>query len=101
MVAVYAIATALGVVGIIAWVTLGMVATAVPGKSSLDPELRYGYPGRSVVAGVTGFGLAGMSASYAGGGTVVALVAAVAGAAGLVLIGRYLGVEEDADGDSA
>lgn len=99
MVAVYAIATLLGVVGIIAWVALGMVATAVPGKQSLDPEIRYGYRGRAVVAGVAGFGLAGMSASYAGGSSAIALIGAVAGAAGLVLVGRYLGVEEDQDGD--
>lgn len=101
MVAVYAIAIVLGVIAIIAWVVLGMLAEAVAGKESLDPETRFGTTGRDVVAGVVGFGLGGMSASYAGGATAVALLGAVLGAAALVIIGRYLGVEEDADGESA
>jgi uncharacterized membrane protein YeaQ/YmgE (transglycosylase-associated protein family) len=101
LVAVYAVATILGVVAIIAWVTLGMVATAVAGKETLDPESRFGVLGRSVVAAVSGFGLAGMSASYAGGSTMLALVGAVVGALVLVAVSRYLGVEEDADGGSA
>lgn len=101
MVAVYAIATLLGVIGIIVWVILGMVATAVPGKESLDPEARFGVTGRDVVAGLAGIGLGGMSASYAGAGTVLGVLGAVAGGAATVVVGRYLGVEEDSDGDTA
>ena len=101
MVAVYAVATVLGVLAIIAWVTLGMVATAVAGKESLDPEVKFGAAGRGIVAGVAGFGLGGMSASYAGAGASLAVLGALLGAAALVVIGRYLGVEQDPDGDSA
>lgn len=101
MVAVYAIATLLGVIGIIVWVILGMVATAVPGKESLDPETRFGVTGRDVVAGLAGIGLGGMSASYAGAGTVLGVLGALAGGAVTVVVGRYLGVEGDSDGDTA
>jgi asparagine N-glycosylation enzyme membrane subunit Stt3 len=101
LVGVYAVATVLGVLGIIVWVILGMVATAVAGKESLDPEGRFGLAGRSVVAALAGFGLGGMSASYAGGSTLLGIAGAVAGAVAMVLVGRYLGVEEDADGGSA
>ncbi len=100
MVAVYAIATILGVIGIIAWVTLGMISTAVSHAQRLDPETRFGLAGRSVVAGTIGFGLGGMSASYAGAGTLLAVLGAVAGAGALVVVGRFLGVEEEPDGDS-
>jgi hypothetical protein len=101
LVAVYAIATLLGVIGIIGWVVLGMVATAVPGKEALDPDTRFGVTGRDVVAGLTGIGLGGMSASYGGAGTFLGLLGALAGGAAAVVVGRYLGVEEDSDGDVA
>ena len=67
LVGVYAIATLLGVVGIIAWIALGMVASSVEGKHALDPEARFGAAGRSVIAACAGYGLGGMSASYANG----------------------------------
>lgn len=100
MVAVYAIATILGVIGIISWVALGMVAETVAGKESLDPEARFGATGRGVVGGVVGFGLGGMSASYAGAGAPLAILGAILGAVAMVVVGRYLGIEEDADGES-
>jgi hypothetical protein len=100
LVAAYAIATILGVIGIIAWVALGLIATSVPGKEAADPETRFGLAGRSVVAVFIGFGLGGMSASYAGAGTFVALLGAIVGAIALVVVGRYLGVEDEPDGDS-
>lgn len=100
MIAVYAIATVLGVIAIVTWVVLGMIADAVVGKESLDPDTRFGAAGRGVVAAVAGFGLGGMSASYAGAATPLALLGAVAGAVVMVVVGRYLGVEEEADGES-
>lgn len=101
MVPVYAICTALGVIGIIGWITAGMTATAVEGKDHLDPEVRFGFAGRAVVAAVTGFGLAGMSASFGGWSSILAFFAAVGGALLGIASARYLGVEEDPDGDSA
>ena len=101
MVPVYAISTVLGVLGIIGWITAGMAASAVAGKDYLDPEVKFGFAGRAVVAAVAGFGLAGMSASFGGWNAGLAFVAAVAGALLGIASARYLGVEEDPDGDSA
>ena len=95
MVALYAICTVLGVIALLAWIILGIAASAGADRSYLDPELRFGERGRAIVSGFLGFGLGGMSASFAGWNTVLALVAALLGAVGAVLIGRYLGVEED------
>lgn len=101
MVAVYAICTVLGVVALLGWVTLGIAAAAWDGKEHLDPEGRFGETGRTVVSAVLGIGLGGMSASFAGWSTGLAAVGAVAGAVIAVVVSRYLGVEEDPDGDSA
>lgn len=95
MVAIYAVATVLGVIGLLAWITLGIAASAGGDSTSLDPETRFGERGRVAVGGVLGFGLGGMSASFAGWNAGLAVAAAVAGAAAAVLVGRYLGVEED------
>lgn len=46
-------------------------------------------PPRSLAAGVMGFGMAGMSASYAGWGAGLAIAAAVAGGAGLAAVARW------------
>lgn len=78
-----------------------MAATAWEDKDHLDPERRFGERGRDVVAATLGFGLGGMSASFAGWSTGLAALGAVAGGALAVVAGRYLGVEEDPDGDSA
>ncbi len=48
---------------------------------------------RRTIAGFLGFGLAGMSASFAGWATVFALVAAVAGAGALVAAATQLAPE--------
>lgn len=101
MVAVYAICTVLGVVAVLGWVTLGIASSAWNGKKHLDPEDRFGELGRTVVSAVLGFGLGGMSASFAGWNIGLAVLGAAAGAVIAVVVGRYLGVEEDPDGDSA
>jgi hypothetical protein len=97
VVALYAICTVLGVVALLTWITLGIAASAGDDRRYLDPELRFGERGRVVVAAVLGFGLAGMSASFAGWGNGLALLGAISGAIAAVLVGRYLGVEEDGD----
>lgn len=98
MVPLYAITLILGVVAMISWVVLGLTAGSVEGKASLDPELRFGQRGRNVVATALGFGLGGMSASFAGWPASLAVVGAVAGGVAAVVVGRYLGVEEDSPG---
>ena len=97
MVALYAICTVLGVLGLLTWITLGIAASAGDDRRYLDPEVRFGERGRGVLAAVLGFGLGGMSASFAGWGTGLALVGAIVGGVAAVVVGRYLGVEEDGD----
>lgn len=99
MVPVYAICVVVGAIALIGWVVLGLTASSVEGTDSVDPEDRFGEPGRMVVLGVLGFGLGGMSASFAGWGNGLSVVGALGGAVGAMLIGRYLGVEGDSSGD--
>jgi hypothetical protein len=101
VIAVYAISVVLGFLGIISWVFLGLTASAVAGKSALDPEEKFGERGRVTVAATLGFGLGGMSASFAGWGTTLSVVGAIAGATLAVVSARYLGFDEDEGGDPA
>ncbi len=94
MIPVYAVAVVLGVVALLAWLVMGLAATSVDGKEAWDPEVRFGIPGRQVVAGVLGFGLGGMSASFAGWASWLAALGAVGGVALGLLSVRYLGVED-------
>jgi hypothetical protein len=96
---VYAAVLVVGVVALLAWLVLGLTATSVDGKEGWNPEARLGVPGRIAVAGLLGFGLGGMSASFAGWATGPAVVAALGGVAVGLLSVRFLGVE-DADEDA-
>ncbi len=91
MVAVYAVSVIVGALSLAAWVVVGIVAER-PGSVARDPESRFGERGRSIVVAVLGFGLGGMSASYAGWPGGLAFAGALAGAAFLVVSGRLLGV---------
>lgn len=84
MTAVYAVTLVVGIVLLLTWVAAVAVAETVPGWAHVDPDARYGRRGRLVVAGLTGFGLGGMSATFAGWPVVAALAAA---AGGVVLVG--------------
>ena len=95
MVPIYAFATAFGVVALLAWIGLTVFANTVAGRQSLDPEQRFGPTGRVAVAAVFGFGLAGMSASFAGWQWLAALAAALAGAIGAGLVAQFLGPESE------
>ena len=64
MVKVYAIALSLGVILLIAWIFSVYLAGNVEAWSRISPEERYGRRGRQVVAGLVGFGMAGMSAEF-------------------------------------
>lgn len=88
MVWVYAAALIAGIVLLLAWIAAAAVAAWVDGWDFADPEQRLGARGRFVVAGSIGFGMAGLSATYAGFHPLVAVVAAVAGAAALVWVAR-------------
>ncbi len=95
MVPIYALATAAGLVALLVWIALTVFANTVAGRQSVDPERRFGSIGRLGVAAVFGFGLAGMSASFAGWPWFAALAAALAGAIGAGLVARYLGPESE------
>jgi hypothetical protein len=78
--AVFGLALAIGAVALVAWIAATAVAGSVEGWDAVDPDARFGLIGRRVVAAVFGFGMAGLSAAYAGWPAPVALGAAVAGA---------------------
>lgn len=79
--AVFGLALAIGSVALLAWIVAAAVAGSVENWDTVDPDARFGRTGRRVVAAVFGFGMAGLSAAYAGWSAPVALGAAVAGAA--------------------
>lgn len=93
MSSLYALATAVGVLALLTWIGLTVFAATVDGQHERDPERRYGVKGRLVVAGVFGFGMAGLSASFAGWPWPAALAGALAGALGAGLVARFLGPE--------
>ena len=64
MVKVYAIVLAAGVLLLIAWIFATYLGGTVAEWKRFDPEERLRKPGRRIVAGLVGFGLAGMSAEF-------------------------------------
>lgn len=76
----YGAALLLGVVALIAWLVASAIAESVRGWDWLDPERRPGPLGRPMIGGLVGFGMAGLSASFAGWPTWAAALAALAGA---------------------
>lgn len=88
MVWVYGFVLAAGFLMLLAWIVAAAIGAWVDGWEFADPERRYGSTGRSIVAGAFGFGMAGMSATFAGWHWILALVAAVLGAAALVAVSR-------------
>ena len=84
MIFVYGLAIAIGAVGVLTAVALALN----PERAPLDGRLRLG------LLAVFGFGLAGMSASFAGWAAWLAILAGVLGAALLMLFGiRYAAVD--------
>lgn len=63
MVKVYAVVLIVGVVVLFAWIIARAFAVNIE-RPSIDPEERFGRMGRRVVAGLVGFGMAGMSAEF-------------------------------------
>ncbi|MEX2424162.1 MAG: hypothetical protein WD990_09310 [Acidimicrobiia bacterium] len=94
MIKVYAIVLAVGVVLLIAWILMTVLAGNLD-RPSIDPEARFGLAGRRVVAGSVGFGMAGMSAEYSplGISWPLALVLAVAGGGALAWYSAKVGLE--------
>jgi hypothetical protein len=79
--AVYAVVLVIGILALIGWIVAHSLAVST-GRQDRDPEERFGVPGRRVVAALVGFGMAGMSGTYAAIeiSTPVVIVLALAGA---------------------
>ncbi len=84
--ALYGVVLLVGASGLLAWVAAAGVAAWVEGWSAVDPEARFGRRGRMAVAGAVGFGMAGLSASFAGWPTWLVPPGAIAGAGLLALL---------------
>ncbi len=88
MVWIYAITLALGLLALLVWIVGVAVGAWVDGWEFADPERRFGETGRSTTAAVVGFGMGGMSATFAGWNPVLAAAAALVGAAAMVAVAR-------------
>lgn len=99
MTALFAIPLVTGIVLLLAWIGLGAASAMVPEWEGWDPERRFGVLGRDVVSALFGFGMAGMSALYAGWPEALSAVAAVAGAGALVVSSRFFGPVDESDED--
>jgi len=97
MTAVYATILFLGVLGLLGWVAATGVAHSVEGWDGVDPESRFGPVARSVLAATLGFGMAGMSASFAGWPAILAFAGAIGGAVALVAVALWLGPRQAPD----
>lgn len=91
MVKVYAIALAVGIVGLI-WVIFGGALADNLDRAELDPGSRIGARGRMVVGAICGFGMGGMAAEFSplAFSTAAAALLAVAGAVVGVAWIRYV-----------
>lgn len=95
MTPVYAIVLVVGVVALFAWLVLAAIGTSVEGWDDVDPERRFGRIGRFAVAALVGFGMAGMSSTFAGWPALATIAAAIAGGAGLVAVAHWFGPEPE------
>lgn len=95
MVKVYAVVLVVGIFGLIGWIFARSFAVNLQ-KTWFDPELRWGIPGRRVVAALVGFGMAGMSAEFSPRDLSwqLALVLALAGAAAASWYAGAIGADD-------
>lgn len=90
MVKVYAVALSLGILGLIVVILGGVFAHNV-GHPERDPGERFGIFGKTLVGGLVGFGMGGMSAEFSplGFSWQVSLLLALGAAALAVIWVRY------------
>lgn len=95
MIKVYAVVLVVGIVALVAWIFMTVLAGNLQ-RPTVDPEARFGVPGRRLVAVAVGFGMAGMSAEYSplDIGWPLALVLAVAGGGVAAWYAGRVGLEE-------
>jgi len=95
MTALFGIPLLIGLAVMGAWVAATAIAATVEGWEHVDPERRFGRGGRFVLAGLIGFGMAGISTLYAGWPQTFVIVGGVAGGIGLVFVSSWLGPEAE------
>ncbi len=95
MTALFGIPLLAGIVLMLSWIAARAVGGSVEGWERVDPNRRCGRTGRFVLAAVIGFGMAGMSALYAGWPEILAIAGGIAGAAGLIGVSVWLGPDSD------
>jgi hypothetical protein len=91
MTPVYAVVLIAGFAGLLVWVAMTAIGATVDGWSRVDPETRFGPRGRFGIAGALGFGLAGMSAAFAGWTGLWSFVAAIGGGVIVVVVAARYG----------
>jgi hypothetical protein len=93
---VYAIVLVIGVVALLAWIFMTVLAGNIQ-RPAVDPEARFGVAGRRLVAVAVGFGMAGMSAEYSplDIGWPLALALAVAGGTAAAWYAGWVGIESE------
>jgi hypothetical protein len=85
----FGVALMIGLALLIVWLVLAAVSSMVEGWNHVDPEIKWGTAGRSVVAAFVGFGMAGISVLYTTLPEYLSFVAALAGAAALAAVARW------------
>lgn len=98
MVKVYAIVLGIGIVLLFAWIIARAFSVNIE-RPSIDPETRFGVPGRRAVAAMVGFGMGGMSAEFSPLGIPwpLALVLALLGAGAAAWYAGW--VDRDSEGE--
>ncbi|KAA3639768.1 MAG: hypothetical protein DWP92_04190 [Armatimonadetes bacterium] len=90
MTAFYGIILLIGVSLMLAWLVLTAIASSVEGWGRVDPERRWGVRGRCTVAGLLGFGMAGISVLYTTAPEALSIAAAVVGGLALIAVARWV-----------
>jgi hypothetical protein len=91
---VFAIPLIAGTIAVLMWIAASATAANVDGWEAVDPERRFGRPGRFVVALLFGFGMTGISALYAGWTPALSILAGAAGGLALIAAANWLGPED-------
>jgi len=90
MTAFYGITLLIGFALMLVWLVLTAIASGVEGWDGVDPERRWGVTGRSVVAGLVGFGMAGISVLYTTAPEALSIAAAIVGGLALIAVARWI-----------
>jgi hypothetical protein len=97
---VYAIALVAGFVALSWWLVADALASSPPSRVTTPGE-RFGRRSRDGVLGVLGFGMGGMSASFAGWPAPVAVLGAALGAGFVIVAGHVIGDADEGDADES